>query len=101
MKIIIPACGKGDRFRAAGYDTIKPLIKVHGRPMIDCVVQALNMHDTLDEHVVIVNFDAKDVNHPVVKLDRETVGAAETVLLALQIYESDDAPELLLDCDAI
>ena len=101
MKIIIPACGKGERFRAAGYDTIKPLIKVHGKPMIDCVVQALNMHDTLDEHVVIVNFDAKDVNHPVVKLDRETVGAAETVLLALQIYESDDVPVLLVDCDAI
>ncbi len=70
MKIIIPACGKGERFRAAGYDTIKPLIKVHGKPMIDCVVQALNMHDTLDEHVVIVNFDAKYINHPVVELDR-------------------------------
>ena len=101
MKIIIPACGKGERFRAAGYDTIKPLIKVHGKPMIDCVVQALKMHGALDEHVVIVNFDEKDINHPVLKLDRDTVGAAETVLLALQAHESEDAPMLLVDCDAI
>ena len=28
--------------------------------MIDCVVQALNMQDTLDEHVVTVNFDLKE-----------------------------------------
>ena len=103
MKIIIPACGKGERFRAAGYDTIKPLIKVDGKLMIDCVVQALNMHDTLDEHVVIVNFDAKDVNHPVVELNHETVGAAETVLLALQAREGEgeDVPMLVVDCDAI
>ena len=101
MRIVIPACGKGERFRAAGYDTIKPLIKVHGEPMIDCVVRALNVHDTLDEHVVIVNFDAKDINHAVVELDRETLGAAETVLLALQAREGEDVPMLLVDCDAI
>ncbi|CEG01922.1 Aminoglycoside phosphotransferase [Ostreococcus tauri] len=101
MRIVIPACGKGERFRAAGYDTIKPLIKVHGEPMIDCVMRALNVHDTLDEHVVIVNFDAKDINHAVVELDRETLGAAETVLLALQAREGEDVPMLLVDCDAI
>ena len=101
MKIVIPACGKGERFRAAGYDTIKPLIEVHGKPMIDCVVRALNLRDTLDELVVIVNFDAKYINHPVVELDRETLGAAETVLLALQAREGEDVPMLLVDCDAI
>ena len=84
MKVVIPACGKGERFRAAGYDVIKPLVKVHGEPMIDCVVRALNLHDTLDEHVVVVNFDVKQLKHPVIEVDRETVGAAETVLLALQ-----------------
>lgn len=38
MKIIIPMSGLGQRFRDAGYQDIKPLIKVHGKPIIEWVV---------------------------------------------------------------
>ncbi len=38
MQIIIPMVGSGERFRSAGYKEPKPLIKVHGRPIIEYVV---------------------------------------------------------------
>lgn len=78
MKIVAPACGKGERFRAAGYEAAKPLIAVHGKPMIDRVVSALNLCEKTDEHIVVINIDGAHLNHPIVRLDRATVGAAET-----------------------
>jgi NDP-sugar pyrophosphorylase family protein len=39
MKIIIPMSGLGKRFQDAGYKDIKPLIKVHGKPIIEWVVE--------------------------------------------------------------
>lgn len=38
MKIVIPMSGLGKRFADAGYTDIKPLIKVHGKPIIEWVV---------------------------------------------------------------
>ena len=38
MQIIIPMTGAGQRFLDAGYKTIKPLIEVDGKPMIEHVV---------------------------------------------------------------
>lgn len=37
MKIIVPMSGLGSRFQKAGYLDPKPLIKVHGKPMIEWV----------------------------------------------------------------
>ena len=38
MNIIIPMTGIGNRFVNAGYKTLKPLIKVHGKTMIEWVI---------------------------------------------------------------
>jgi NDP-sugar pyrophosphorylase family protein len=38
MNIVIPMTGEGRRFINAGYPDIKPLIPVHGRPMISYVI---------------------------------------------------------------
>ncbi len=46
MQIIIPMSGLGKRFKDAGYKDIKPLIKVHGKPIIEWVVEMFpGMHD--------------------------------------------------------
>ena len=37
MQIIIPLTGNGSRFKAAGYERLKPFIEVHGTPMIEWV----------------------------------------------------------------
>jgi len=39
MQIIIPMSGFGERFRKAGYNVPKPLIKVDGKPIIQHVVE--------------------------------------------------------------
>jgi len=40
MKIVIPMSGRGDRFRKAGYSTLKPLIEVDGKTMVEHVVES-------------------------------------------------------------
>lgn len=39
MKIVIPLSGEGSRFLKAGYGTIKPLIQVNDKPMIEWVMK--------------------------------------------------------------
>lgn len=39
MNLVIPMSGLGSRFLAAGYKDPKPLISVHGRPMIEWVLR--------------------------------------------------------------
>jgi NDP-sugar pyrophosphorylase family protein len=39
MQIVIPMAGHGERFKRAGYTTIKPLIEVDGKPMIEYVAR--------------------------------------------------------------
>lgn len=50
MNVVIPMAGAGSRFRKAGYANIKPLIDVKGRPMIQRVVQNLNL---MSHHILI------------------------------------------------
>ena len=51
MKVLIPMAGAGSRFEKAGYTFPKPLIDVEGKPMIQTVVDNLNMDA---EHIFIV-----------------------------------------------
>ena len=104
MRVVVPACGRGERFKREGYETIKPKIPIAGEPMIDAVVRALSL-DASDECVVVTNFD--DAMHSerfgVVRLPRATVGATETVALALEdaSVTPNTSSLLLVDCDAI
>ncbi|RML92254.1 hypothetical protein APX70_01627, partial [Pseudomonas syringae pv. maculicola] len=41
MQIIVPMAGAGSRFAVAGYTDPKPLIPVHGVPMIKVVIDNL------------------------------------------------------------
>ena len=40
MRVVIPACGRGERFKREGYETIKPKIPIAGEPMLDAAVLA-------------------------------------------------------------
>lgn len=104
MRVVVPSCGRGERFKREGYETIKPKIPIAEEPMIDVVVRALSL-DASDECVVVTNFDdAMDSERfKVIRLPRATVGATETVALALEAGEvTPNASSLLLvDCDAI
>ena len=38
LNIVLPIAGRGSRFASAGYTVPKPLIPIHGAPMIETVV---------------------------------------------------------------
>jgi hypothetical protein len=43
LNVIIPMAGAGSRFESAGYTFPKPLIDVKGKPMIQVVIENLNI----------------------------------------------------------
>ena len=43
LNIVIPMAGKGKRFQEAGYIFPKPLIEINNLPMINWVVNSLNI----------------------------------------------------------
>src|SRR5439155_23245369 len=43
LRVLIPMAGSGRRFTVAGYTFPKPLVEVHGEPMIATVVRSLNL----------------------------------------------------------
>ncbi len=108
MNVIIPLCGKGERFLRRGYKEQKPFIKVGGKELIRHTLDSLCLEETDILHIVINKrladcglggFLKKHYNAVnVIVLDTETRGAAETVLLATEhIY--NDRPCLLVDGD--
>lgn len=44
INIVIPMAGRGSRFAKAGYIKPKPLIDVHGKPMIEYVTTTLQLY---------------------------------------------------------
>lgn len=101
LTIVIPMAGAGSRFSAAGYSLPKPLIDVHGRPMIEVVVDNLRpvaphrfvficQQDHIDRYGLTSKLIAiGGKNSVVVAVDGLTDGAASTVLRARQYFDND------------
>jgi len=100
MNVLIPMAGAGSRFEQAGYTFPKPLIEVNGKPMIQTVVENLNIDA---KHIFIVQkkhyekYNLKyllnlitDNNCEIVQVDGITEGAACTTLLAKQFIDNDE-----------
>ena len=51
MNVLIPMAGAGSRFEKAGYTFPKPLIEVNGKPMIQVVVENINVDA---KHIFVV-----------------------------------------------
>ena len=107
MNVLIPMAGAGSRFQAAGYTFPKPLIDVEGKPMIQVVVDNLNIDATFiyvvqKEHREKYNLDTLlnliTPNCKIVEVDGMTEGAACTTLLAKE-YINSDAPLVMANSD--
>jgi dTDP-glucose pyrophosphorylase len=109
LNIVLPIAGRGSRFATAGYTLPKPLIPVHGSPMIAAVVRNVRPRG---EHRFIFVALAEHLEHAgmrqaleaaapgcvIVPVDRVTEGAACTVLLARNHIDSSD-PLMLANSD--
>ena len=98
MNVLIPMAGAGSRFQQAGYTFPKPLIDVEGKPMIQVVVDNLNIEATYiyvvqKEHREKYNLDTLlnliTPNCKIVEVDGITEGAACTTLLAKEFIDND------------
>ncbi len=107
MNIIIPLCGKGERFKNNGYILPKPLIKVFNKEIISYVLDNIyntnnNIHILYNENVMINKFISfiKE-KYPLINLiyiNKQTDGAAETLLYGLDSICNNN-PCLVLDGD--
>jgi len=99
LNILIPMAGAGSRFEQAGYTFPKPLIEVRGKPMIQVVIENLN----LDANYIFVvqkshrekyNLDSLlsliAPNCKIVEVDSITEGAACTALLAQEYIDNNE-----------
>ena len=107
MNVLIPMAGAGSRFEQAGYTFPKPLIDVNGKPMIQRVVENLNIDA---RHIFIVqksHYEKYSLQHTlnlispnceIVQVEGITQGAACTTLLAKEFINNDE-PLILANSD--
>ena len=107
MNVLIPMAGAGSRFAQANYTFPKPLIEVRGEPMIQVVVENLN----IDAHYIFVvlkehyeKYNLKQLLNlispgcDIIQTDKVTGGAAITTLLAKELISSEQ-PLLIANSD--
>jgi len=107
LNVLIPMAGAGTRFSQAGYTFPKPLIEVNGRPMIQVVVENLNIQANYIFLVQREHYERYNLkyllnliapNSKCVLVDGVTEGAACTTLLAREHIDSD-APLIIANSD--
>lgn len=107
LNVLIPMAGAGSRFEKAGYTFPKPLIEVKGKPMIQVVVENLNLdanyiYVVQKSHREKYNLDTLlnliTPNCKIVEVDGLTEGAACTALAAKE-HINVDAPLFFANSD--
>ena len=99
MNILVPMAGGGSRFASAGYTFPKPLVEINGKPMIQTVVENLNIEANYifivqKEHYEKYNLQYLlkliKANCKIIQVDGITEGAACTTLLAKEFINNDE-----------
>jgi len=99
MNVLIPMAGAGSRFQKAGYTFPKPLVDVIGKPMIQLVVENLNIDANFifvvqKEHREKYNIDTFlnliAPNCQIIEVDGLTEGAACTALMAKEFINNNN-----------
>ncbi len=101
INIVLPIAGRGSRFLNAGYLLPKPLIPIHGIPMIEVVVR--NVRPSVAHRFIFIalkeHLDHLGMRETLLRIAPEcviicvedvTAGAACTVLLAKELINNED-----------
>jgi HAD superfamily hydrolase (TIGR01509 family) len=107
LNVLIPMAGAGTRFAQQGYTFPKPLIEVNGKPMIEVVVNNLNV----DAHFIFLvqkdHYEQYNLKYllnliapgcDIVQVDGITQGAACSTLLAKDLINNDN-PLIIANSD--
>lgn len=102
--------GKGQRFLDKGISTPKPLLKIGSEPFIYHVIDCVNFKKAnfyfliRSEHLKENNFEEifkkKKIKYKVIPVNKDTEGAACTVLLATKEMDVN-LPLIVKDCDQL
>ena len=107
--VLIPMAGLGSRFVEKGYSLPKPLIKIFNKPMIQLVIDSLDIDGNYifvvqKEHRVKYHLDdVLDEMAPgcsIVEIDGLTDGAARTTLFAKELI-NNDTPLVIVNSDQV
>lgn len=107
LNVLIPMAGAGSRFAAAGYTFPKPLIEVLGKPMIQLVVENLNIEANYIYLVQKEHYEKYNLQYllnlitpgcKIVLVNGLTEGAACTALLA-EKHINNDSPLIIANSD--
>jgi dTDP-glucose pyrophosphorylase len=101
--------GRGSRFADAGYTVPKPLIPIHGVPMIDLVIDNLRpacvhrfvflcLREHMNQYGIDEHLRSLEPNAVIIPIESVTEGAACTVLLARDAIDSGD-PLMIANSD--
>lgn len=107
INVVIPMAGRGSRFTKAGYVFPKPLIEVKGKPMIQMVVENLNIDgkfifivqkEHMEQYQLKALLKLIAPGCEIIIIDGITEGAACTVLKAKE-FINNDMPLLMANSD--
>ena len=107
LNVLIPMAGAGSRFEKAGYTFPKPLIEVNKKPMIQVVVENLNIDANYIYIVQKIHREKYNLDTllnlitpgcKIIETDGITEGAACTSLLAKE-YINNDLPLFFANSD--
>lgn len=112
MNILIPLGGRSTRFVKEGYSTPKSMIQLFDKQMIQYVIDNLHVNETdiiyiiynnyLEEHGFVSFMNTRYPTIQLIRLDKDTSGAAETLMHGLNHilhYKSHHSKCLVVDCD--
>ena len=97
LNVVIPMAGAGSRFATMGYTFPKPLIEVRGKPMIQVVLENLNIEANYIFIVQKEHYEKYSLKYmlnvlapgcKIVQIDGVTEGAACTVLAAKEYIDN-------------
>lgn len=101
LNIVLPMAGRGSRFADAGYTLPKPLIQIHGVPMIKVVVENLApkqehrfifvaQQEHIDKYDLTPKLKSYAKNVEVIGINGITEGQVCTALLAKEFFNNDE-----------
>jgi HAD superfamily hydrolase (TIGR01509 family) len=109
LRIVVPMAGEGKSFKKAGYTFPKPLVDINGKPMIQWVIENINVDgkfifivrkEDYDQYAMPFLLKLIAPNCEIIALEESTGGAAKSVLQASHLFDDED-PIVIINSDQL